>query len=199
MCILIGVSGTPGVGKSYVAKRLAQALDGVYIELSSLVIEKSLFQEYDYSRNAYVADPEKINRFVEKLCSENRGRYIVIDSHYAEIIDPRYIHRLFVLRADPEEIAKRLCERRWPLEKILENVEAEIMGICLYNAVEEQDPFKICEIYEKNLDQAVEKILRILRGEEKCEILYIDWLSKIESESPIEIVKKVCGEEFRDS
>ncbi|MGC9148773.1 MAG: adenylate kinase family protein [Sulfolobales archaeon] len=193
MCRVIGVSGTPGVGKSFVARKLSEKLNGLYIDLSSKVIEERLYQEYDISRESYVADPDKVNSYIKKICSENMGRYIIVDSHYAEIIDPAYIHRIFVLRADPETLVKRLCSRGWSREKILENLEAELLGVCLYNALEEQDPFKICEIYEKDLDRAVEKILSILEGKEKCEIYYIDWLNILEKESPVELIERICS------
>ena len=194
MCIVIGVSGTPGVGKSFVARKLSERLNGLYIDLSSKVIEERLYQEYDASRDSYIADPDKVNSYIKRICSENRGKYIIVDSHYAEIIDPEYVHRIFVLRADPETLVKRLCSRGWSQEKILENLEAEILGVCLHNALEEQDPFKICEIYEKDLNKAVEKILDILEGKEKCEIYYIDWLNMLESESPEEMIRRICGD-----
>ncbi len=198
MCRVIGVSGTPGVGKSYVARRVAERLNVLYIDLSSKVIEEELYQEYDVSRDSYVADPDKVNMFIDKLCRERLGEYIVVDSHYAEIIDPSYIHRIFVLRADPETLVRRLCGRGWSYEKILENLEAEILGISLYNALEEQDPYKVCEIYEKDLDKAVEKILGIIEGREECDLLYIDWVNLLEKESPSELVRRIC-EETRSS
>ncbi|MEL9929536.1 MAG: adenylate kinase family protein [Sulfolobales archaeon] len=193
MCIIVGVSGTPGVGKSYVSRKLSTLLNGVYIDLSQKILEEKLYQGYDHERDSYIADPDKINSFLRRICEENKNRYIIVDSHYAEIIQPEILWRLFVLRADPRIIARRLCERGWSKEKILENVEAEILGVCLYNAVEEQDPFKICEILEEDLDRAVERILRIISGEEKCEILYVDWLRILEDETPEEIVKRSCG------
>lgn len=194
MCIVIGVSGTPGVGKSYVSRRVSERLGAVYIDLSREVVERGLYSGYDEERGSYIADPEKINRYIEGLCEEYRDRYIVVDSHYPEVIDPRYISRIFVLRARPEKIARRLCERGWPREKILENIEAEILGVCLYNAVEEQGPGKVCEIYEEDLDKAVERILGVLAGREKCEILYIDWLSVPGQELPEEIFRRACAQ-----
>jgi len=192
MCRVIGISGTPGVGKTYVARRISEIINGLYIDLSKEVVDKKLYNSYDMERGSYVADPDKINDFIRELCEKNPDKIIVVDSHYPEIIDPSYIEKIFVLRANPEKIAERLCEREWPREKIIENIEAEILGVCLYNAVEEQDPFKICEIYEKDLEQAVEKILRILRGEDECRIMYIDWISVLETSTPEEIYEKIC-------
>ncbi|MEZ0290857.1 MAG: adenylate kinase family protein [Sulfolobales archaeon] len=194
MCYVIGVSGTPGVGKSYVARRLAELLGGVYIDLSQKVVEERLYQSYDSDRESYIADPEKVSEYIRRVCNENRGRHVVVDSHYAEIIDPAVIYRLFVLRTDPRRIAERLCRRGWSHSKIIENLEAEILGVCLYNAVEEQDPFKVCELLVEDLDRVVERILDILSGREKCEILYIDWLSILENKTPEEIVREVCSE-----
>ncbi|RLG77444.1 MAG: nucleotide kinase [Thermoprotei archaeon] len=173
---IIAISGTPGVGKTAIARELAHRLNAIYLNLSNVVIEKKLYSEYDEERRTYVIDEERLKEHIRDL-AERTHQPIVVDSHYGEIIDDDLIIKIFILRLDPRELLKRLKERSWPLSKIKENVESELLGVCTANALSEHPASKVCEINvtNKSVDDAVREILNILHNKEECKV-YINWL-----------------------
>jgi adenylate kinase len=71
----------------------------------------------------------------------------VIDSHIAPEIGtlPKLV-RAIVLRCDPIVLQRRLEHKRWSKSKISENLQAEILDICLWAAVQNYGWEKITEI-----------------------------------------------------
>jgi len=61
---------------------------------------------------------------------------------------------------------------------VQENVEAELLDICLVEAIEAYGKEKVCELDTTGIkpDEIIETITSVLRGERSCEI-GIDWLS----------------------
>lgn len=174
----IVISGTPGVGKTLVATLLASRLGLKYLNLSDLVIKESLYIGVDEDRNSLIIDEERlINKLIELLSKEELD--IVVDSHYGEIIPDDLIKVIFVLRLNPAVLYERLASRGWSKKKIRENVEAEILGVCTYNAINEHSASKVCEVdvTNKKVEEVVEEIMDILNNTRKCEV-WVDWLSQ---------------------
>ncbi|MEM4970003.1 MAG: adenylate kinase family protein [Sulfolobales archaeon] len=197
-CRAIAISGTPGVGKTTVAKILADILGAKTIDLSQLVIEEGLYIEYDYERNSYIIDEDRVQKRLKELISqcneEKESRYIIIEGHYAEIVDDQDLEILVILRTDPRELLKRLCSRGWGKEKSMENSEAEYLGICLANALNEHPPEKICEldVTGKEPSTVVKEILEILEGKARCE-RGIDWTTSIDPEELYRVAHIYCN------
>jgi len=172
----IVISGTPGVGKTKVSLKLASLLNAQYVNLSDFAIERKLYQYFDVEKSSYVIDEESLRREISNVIRSYEG-YVIIDSHYGEIVSDNLIEKIFVLRLNPRELLKRLESKGWSKEKVKENVEAEILGICTQNALNEHPKEKVCEIdvTDKSVDDVVKEIISILRGEKSCEV-GIDWL-----------------------
>ena len=122
----IAITGTPGVGKSTVAKLLVSALPLPLFDISRLVKERELYTGLDKRRNTYIVDEEKLLDFLknkENFIAEGLAAYI-IPSDY-----------LVILRLNPDEVAKRLIKRNYTSEKVNENVEAERLGIIATDAM----------------------------------------------------------------
>ncbi len=183
---IIVISGTPGTGKTSVARRVAEELGAFYVNLSELVIKEKLYTSVDEERGAYVADLDALEERLRRL-AEEKG-LLVVDSHYGEVAPPDLVDKVIVLRLDPEVLEKRLRERGWPEKKVKENVAAEVLGVCTVNAVEEQGEDKVYEVdvTGKSLDEVVAEVLRIIRGERGEPGARIDWLSR----KPLEVIEK---------
>ncbi|MEM3948357.1 MAG: nucleotide kinase, partial [Zestosphaera sp.] len=82
-------------------------------------------------------------------------------------------------RLNPALLYRKLVERGWVKSKVLENVEAELLGVCARNALEEHPESKVCEIdvSDRNLDEVVGEVVGILNGSRACHPA-IDWLSQ---------------------
>ncbi len=176
MTKIIVISGTPGTGKTLLAKRLAEKLGACYVNLSNIVIGKKLYTEYDASRNTFVVDEERVREYLRKLAQ--KCKLVVVDSHYGEISPRELVDRIIVLRLDPVELEKRLRKRGWNESKIKENIQAEILGVCTINALEEQGEDKVFEINVtgKSLEDIVREALDIVEGRKKRRE-FIDWFS----------------------
>ena len=176
MSKIIVVSGTPGTGKTLLAKKLAEKLGACYVNLSRLVIEKKLYVEYDTGRNTFVVDEERVREYLRGLAEE--CRLIVVDSHYGEISPRELVDKIIVLRLDPVELERRLRERGWGENKVKENIQAEILGVSTINALEEQGEEKVFEINVtgRSLEEVLNEALNIVEGRRKKRE-FIDWFS----------------------
>jgi len=173
----IVISGTPGVGKTLVATRLASRLGLSYINLSDLVVRESLYIDVDEVRGSLIIDEDRLVGRLTELLSGSESD-VIVDSHYGEVIPDEFVRTIFVLRLSPIILYERLTSRGWDKEKVKENVEAEILGICTYNALNEHPESKVCEVdvTNKEVDEVVEEIVNVLNNVKKCEV-WVDWLS----------------------
>lgn len=177
---VLGISGTPGVGKSSVSRKLSEILNIPHIELSQLVIEKGLYTEFDEERLSYVIDEDAVRRYLRKLY-EDMGPFI-LDSHYAEIAPKEILEIVIVLRLDPLKLLDRLLAKGWPARKVAENVEAELLSIPTLNAIDELGEEMVLEIDVTNMsiNDAVQEIISSVMGEKPKYLGHtIDWLERL--------------------
>ena len=167
--------------------RVARALNAELVELSGLVLERRLYSGYDEERSSFVVDEARLRDELRKLALE-KGRLVVV-GHYGEVVDDDVLHRIVVLRLDPRELARRLIDRGWPPEKVRENVESELMGVCTSNALAEHPPEKVCEVdvSGRSIDDVADEVVAIILGSKPCRV-YVDWLS---NEAIIEYVLRL--------
>ncbi len=151
--MLIAISGTPGTGKSTVAKLLAKKLNLKYLNLNKLAGELGLIIGYDEKRKAKIIDVDAL-RSLELDDA-------VIEGHLAHYLNSDF---LIILRCAPKELKERLEKRGWSKEKIRENVEAEFMNIIVEEAKELGKKFFQVDTTNRSPQEVVEKILKILEG-----------------------------------
>lgn len=104
---------------------------------------------------------------------------LVIDSHIVfEITPPLRLERAIVLRCSPTVLEGRLKRKHWSKHKIRENLQAEILDICLWDAVHEYGWHKISEIdtTDKCPSCAVQSAVRALKKRENQRRPKVDWL-----------------------
>lgn len=130
--MLIGLTGTPGTGKSSVCEILETNPGYNIIHLNELIKKENLYKEVDENRDSFVADMDKISRRVSEIFEEKDGRVTILESHLAHYITDTVV----VLRASPEELEKRLTSRGYSSGKIQENKDAEELDIILFESVE---------------------------------------------------------------
>ncbi|QKQ99753.1 AAA family ATPase [Metallosphaera tengchongensis] len=166
--MIVVISGSPGTGKTAVSLALSKLTGMDYLHVSSFVLEKGLYVKYDEARSSYEIDDETVAQELEKFLKDRKN--IVIETVYPSLINNA--DRVVVLRRDPRRLFEELSQRGWSKLKIVENVEAEILG---YVSTEAKEWFgKVCEIDTTNLsvDQVVGKIMN-----ETCDH-DIDWLDR---------------------
>ena len=151
--MIIAISGTPGTGKTEVAKALADKLGLRFIELNKLAEEKGLYEGYDEKRKCNIVNIDALKRELGKMDN------CVIESHYAHDMPADVV---IILRTNPGELRKRLEDRNWPREKIEENVEAEIMEVCKTEALEQGKHLIEIDTTNKNIEQIIMEITEFL-------------------------------------
>lgn len=116
----IVITGSPGTGKSTIAKLLSQHLGIRLIGLKKVVLEKKLVQ-----KNREVDIPRLKLATLPLL----RKKGYVVEGHLAcEFRIPADF--VFVLRANPKTLRARLAKRRYGKKKLDENIMGEMLDYC---------------------------------------------------------------------
>ncbi len=59
------VSGTPGTGKTKVAKKIAREINGKYVDVNKVVQKYKLSEGYDRKRKTKIVDVKKLNKILK--------------------------------------------------------------------------------------------------------------------------------------
>lgn len=166
--VKLALTGTPGTGKSTVARILATKGMSI-IELGDLAKEKGLLEEFDRDRGSYEVDVEKLDLAI----GDGYEGTTVLVGHLSHLVTSDMI---IVLRCRPSVLATRLRARNYPETKVAENAEAEALDAILVESVETGT--EVYEVDTTNIteDEAAEAVVSILAGnKEKYAIGNIDW------------------------
>lgn len=141
--MIIITSGTPGTGKTFVSKKLADNLGFKYVNVKRLLTKYNLKESYDKKRKSYVVDEKKLAKVLEKIIKESDN--LVIDSHLSQFINPRLVDLCVITKCDLKILEKRLKKKRYNKEKVRENLDCEIFDICLNEAKEKGHKVKVID------------------------------------------------------
>jgi len=181
--LVIVVTGVPGVGKSTVARGMARRLDGEHLDLSVLAEAWSLITGRDEERDTAIVDLEGMQLRLMRLMGATR-KPLIIEGHFAhDVVSPEAASYIFVLRRAPWVLKGELEARGYGVEKVRENVEAELIGVPLVEAVEAYGAERICEIDTTNREpeEVVEAAISIIRGDGVCDRGKLDWMGCAEA------------------
>lgn len=182
---VIVITGTPCVGKTTIAKRLATKLTALYINLTELANTHHLILSKDKQRKTNIIQEEKTRTKITEIIETTKKRDIIIDGHYAAVVIPKpYATRVFVLRRNPIELRKLMKKRGFTGTKLWENLASEVLDVCLIEALQEHDKENVCELDTtgRNSEAIVNEILTILDKNKKCSAGHIDWLGMLETQ-----------------
>lgn len=145
------ITGTPGAGKSVLAKKLSLLLDYAYFDVNSFIRHAHIYSSYDRKRRSFVVDEAILARELVKVRQNairnghrgtirqqpngpKRSAGIIFDSHLAHFLPSSKADLCIVARCSLKELQKRLTARGYPAAKVRENLEAEIFEVCLSEA-----------------------------------------------------------------
>jgi len=126
--MIIIVTGTPGTGKTTIAKALAKKLKMMYLDVNKVIDEYKLKESYDKKRKSYIVDEKKLSKILVRLSKEQKN--LIVDSHLSHFMPKKHVDICIVTQTDLKTLKKRLEKRKYTQTKVKENVEAEIFEIC---------------------------------------------------------------------
>lgn len=151
--VLVGLTGTPGTGKSAAARLLGER--GISTcSLARLAASSGAQRAYDAARETWDVD---LKRLAEAVPSE---RPLVLVGHVSHLLG---VDVAIVLRCHPEVLRGRLAARGWPRSKVEENVEAEALGVILGEARERADAYEVDTTTRREAETA-RAVSEILEG-----------------------------------
>lgn len=136
---LLIITGTPGTGKSTVARFLARTLGWERLDIAKHY--PALATRYDRQKHCYDVDVKKFRMLVSEELTLGRRkaktakRGLIVDTHIAHYLPARLVDLCLVLTcSDLKELQRRLRKRNYSQSKIQENLQAEIFRVCLEEA-----------------------------------------------------------------
>jgi adenylate kinase len=188
------ISGTPGCGKTSVARKISYLIDAEIISLNELAISDKFSFEFDKERDTYIVDFEIFLPFILDKIKEIKNqnyKYLIIESHFSDIIPNDYIDFVFILRCDPDELIKRLKEKNYNIKKIMENIQAEILGNSVNYFLQKKLTSTLFEIdtTKLSIESVAKIIINIIIDKKDVDNYYvgkINWLEKLFQEDRLQ-------------
>ncbi len=157
--MIIIISGTPGTGKTTLAKALAKKLNHKYLSINMLLTKYTLKESYDKKRRCFVIDVKKLNKALLREIKKQKYKDIIIDSHLSHNLPKRYVDLCIITKCELKVLEKRLRKKRYSRKKIRENLDCEIFDICLNEAKEKKHKIKIIDTTKGiNIKRVIKKL-----------------------------------------
>lgn len=186
---VILITGTPCVGKTTVAKVIADRLNAEYVNLTELALNHSLLLGRDEKRDTWIVDEDRMRYRIRRIIEKSDKESVVVDGHYAVRVVPKsLVTKVIVLRRNPVELRKLMEERGYRDNKLWENLASEILDVCLVETLKTHGAEKVCEVDAtgKNVEEVAAEIMEVLEAQEKCRVGLVDWLGELERRGILE-------------
>jgi broad-specificity NMP kinase/uncharacterized protein (UPF0218 family) len=158
--MIVAITGTPGTGKTAIAKAAARRLRWLYLSLNELAEEKRLYKSYDQDRKCMVVDIGALRAEISRLGLKHRD--MLLDAHYAHEMPCDFV---IVLRTEPRILRERMEKKGFWASKIEENMEAEIMDVVKEEALSSGKNVYEIDTTKTTPAQAASRIVDMIRSE----------------------------------
>ena len=153
------ITGTPGTGKTSTAQLAAERTGLKHINVGDLVKLHNCHEgKDDEGFDSYILDEDKLCDVMEPIMAEGG---CLVDFHTSEIFPERWFELVLVLRSTTEALFDRLTERGYNEKKRSENIEAEIMQICVEAAKESYAAEIVHELQSNTIEDLESNVDRV--------------------------------------
>ena len=138
--MIICITGTPGTGKTSLARILKEELGYPLLDVKKFIKEKNLSEYYDKEEKCEIIDTKKLSKELIKEIKKVKKEFspigMIIESHLAHYLPKKYVDICIITKCELKELEKRLKKRKYSKKKIRDNLDSEIFDICLTEAKE---------------------------------------------------------------
>ena len=138
----IGITGTPGVGKTSVSKIIAENYHYLHLNEKQFALKKRI-GEFDTEENELIVPLPQLEQKLNELLKKEKN--LVVEGHMLCEIKAKFDY-LILITCDPELLELRLDSRGYKAEKIQDNVFCEGIDYCKKHASRNYPKEKIIEI-----------------------------------------------------
>ena len=155
----IFITGTPCTGKTTIASKLNYRV----IKVNELAISHGFIEGVDEDKGYKIINIEKLSDYIYEMI-QNSDELLIFEGHVTHLC--RGAGKVIVLRVNPDILYERLKSRKYSLSKINENLEAEALGVCSFEAYENyKDSVVELDLTDTPLDEAVDLVKKAIKGE----------------------------------
>ncbi len=156
----ICVSGSPGTGKTTLAKKLSKALGFEYVDVNKIIKKENLSEGYDEINKCEIVDVKKLNKFLIELI-KNSKKSLVIDSHLSHYLDKKYVGACIVTTCNINVLKERLEKRGYNSKKVRDNLDTEIFDTIVIEAKERKHNLLVVDTSE---GYNIKNIVKFIKG-----------------------------------
>ena len=175
--MIILITGTPGVGKTTVSSILVEKIGAYLVNINELVDEKHLYTGIDEERGYKIVDMDALFKEMDEIIKnvDDPDKHIIVEGHLSHLFENSDL--AIVLRANPDVLHHRMETKGWKAAKIRENIEAEAIDICSYEAFEIHGD-KVNEIDTSNIppEHVADLIIDVINGTKSFPVGNVDFL-----------------------
>jgi adenylate kinase len=141
------ITGTPGVGKTTLAREASERFGIKHIDVSEYIKRERMYTEYDERYKTYIFNEKKVQKALSGHLSGMSS--FIVDTHCVDVVRGVSFDFIFILTLSTEALFRRLKARGYGDLKVRENIECEIFGV-VREDVEDVFPGKYYTVGEED-------------------------------------------------
>lgn len=172
--MILFITGTPGTGKTTVSRLLKEQLSLTLVDVNGLVEDEKLYTGIHKKGYKIVDIPALCSKLGNIIGNLGNGEDLLVEGHLSHFCDGA--DRVIVLRASPDILQDRLQDKGFKDRKITENIEAEALDVCAFEAfLKYGDKASEVDTTGKNPEEVINIIKMIIDGEKTSPIGGVDF------------------------
>lgn len=166
------ITGNPGVGKHTIAKIIAEKFSYKILDINKIALSSM-----NLKRSSTVdVDTKKLKNNIKKLITK---KSLVVGHLAPYVLTKSQAKAVIVLRKNPYNLVSVYKKRKYSHQKMMENLDGEILGVIAYDSIKKFGKNRIYQIdtTKKSAQNLVKKIKSIFEGNFKEDS--VDWLTLV--------------------
>ncbi|MEN6329235.1 MAG: adenylate kinase family protein [Methanobacteriaceae archaeon] len=179
--MILLLTGTPGTGKTTISQLLAKKLEARLVAVNQLVEEKHLYTGLDPEKHYKIVDIPALLENMDEIGQDyqDRADWLIFEGHLSHYYPAADL--VVVLRASPPILRERLKKRKWKPEKVKENLEAEALDICAWEAGDIHGAqAQEIDTTQKTPPDVLDAILGLVKGETTSPVGGVNFLDQMD-------------------